>query len=61
MMHGQGWKVTSRDNFFWWFALGETGKMAAAGGGSRCQGDGRYCNEATGLGNGPAKKERLII
>lgn len=61
-MHGQGLKVASRDNFFERFALGETGKMAVAGGGGRCgcRGNGRYCNEAAGLGNGPVKKERLV-
>ena len=42
--------------------LGETGKMAVAGGGGRCgcRGNGRYCSEAAGLGNGPVKKERLV-
>lgn len=40
-----------RGNFLRGFALGETGKMVVAGRGCRCQGDGRCCNYAAGLGN----------
>lgn len=59
-LHGEGLKVAGRDYFFRRFALGETGKTVVTGGACGCQGDGRFCNEAAGLGTGPVRKGRLI-
>lgn len=59
-LHGKGLKVAGRDDFFRNFALGETAKTVVARGACGCQEDGRFCNEAAGLGTGPVRKGRLI-